>query len=603
MNTTPRPLHPALLAAGCAVVLAASLAWWSALPLLVAGVGVACWPSLRARVWATLVSMVARRMSSPRVARWVYLATGKDIRLPLPLTAVPAEVVVPAQRPAPTVVPEPAAARFAESAAPLPSPAVVEQNADPTIGALRSVFSQFAVDADVTGLTRGPTVTRYEVELGPGVKVERVTALARNIAYAVKTPQVRIISPIPGKSAVGIEVPNAEVETVRLADVLASRAAQADPHPLLVGVGKDIEGGYVVANLARMPHLLIAGATGAGKSICLSGILVSVLERATPDEVRLLLVDLKRVELSAYRNVPHLVRPVVTTLPKAVDALLWLVSEMDRRYDLLADAGARDIGEYNARADEGRLPYLLTVVDEFADLMVVAAQRKARRGRNPVVDDDDEDPELLVVRICQLARAAGIHLVLATQRPSVDVVTGLIKANMPSRLAFATSSLADSRVILDQPGAEKLLGKGDALFLPAGEPVPIRVQGSWVDSAQVAAAVARACERFGPPRFKPEVTPAPLRLVAPAAPVVQPPLVDVVVPAEASDLLRAAAELVLSSRSGSASMLQRKLGIGYVKAGRLVDALEARGVVGPAQGSRGRAVLVSSVADLDRLLS
>jgi S-DNA-T family DNA segregation ATPase FtsK/SpoIIIE len=495
--------------------------------------------------------------------------------------------------------------------------------------ALVEALAVHGVDTRLAGHTVGPTVTRFELELGSGVKVARLTSLAKDIAYAMASPDVRILAPIPGRSAIGVEVPNRHRQLVTLGDVLSSAEARRATHPLEVGLGRDIAGRSVMTNLADMPHILISGATGAGKSSCINSLVTSILMRATPEEVRMILVDPKRVELGQYNGLPHLLTQVVVDPKKAANALAWAVTEMERRYDVLAEAGMRDIAGYNeaarlgelgdgaaeprdtasgypsdsdgdagadgvAGADAGadevadtdarpptepsedgvspsvvreqrHLPYVLVVVDELNDLMMVAAR----------------DVEESVCRIAQMARAVGIHLVLATQRPSVDVITGLIKANIPSRLAFSVSSLADSRVILDQPGAERLVGKGDMLLLGASSSVPRRIQAPWVTQDEVRAVVAH---------WRRQRRPDYIEGIAGSTEGG----IEVAAASDKDDeLFTAAMELVVRSQLGSTSMLQRKLRVGFSRAGRLMDLLELRGVVGPSEGSKARAVLMT----------
>jgi DNA segregation ATPase FtsK/SpoIIIE, S-DNA-T family len=462
------------------------------------------------------------------------------------------------------------------------------------VEALQETFRQFNIDATVARWSRGPTVTRFEIELGPGVQVKKVANMGDDIAYALAAPDVRIVAPIPGKSAIGVEVPNRQRDLITLGDILRSDEADRDPHPLTVALGVDIAGNPALVNLAQMPHLLISGATGSGKSVTVNGMITSIIMRSRPDQVRMILIDPKRVELVPYEGAPHLLTQVVTDPRRATDAVQWCVKEMEQRYELLALLGYRNIDGYNEAVDAGeieprpgpdgtlleseRLPYIVLVIDELADLMLVAPR----------------DVEEAICRIAQKARAVGIHMVLATQRPSVDVITGLIKANVPSRLALAVSSQTDSRTILDMNGAEKLVGKGDMLFLPASQGKPSRLQGCWVTEREVEAAVG-FCKAQREAEFKPEV-------VKEGDAAAQ---LDAVRSGDDDSdeaLLRRAAEQVVVSGLGSTSMLQRKLRIGFARAGRLMDELETLGIVGPNEGSKARDVLWSP-EDLDAAIA
>ena len=457
---------------------------------------------------------------------------------------------------------------------------------------LEAALASHGVETRVTGMEVGPTVTRYELSLGKGVKVSRVTSLHKDIAYAMASADVRILAPIPGRSAIGVEVPNTDRHLVALGDILCTKTALDAQHPLEVALGQDISGNAVMANLASMPHVLIAGATGAGKSSCINSVITSLLMRTTPDEVRMILIDPKRVELGQYDRLPHLLTQVVTNPKKAANALSWAVKEMERRYDVLSEIGFRDITGYNAAYDEGRLAsdlneerefermsFVVVVVDELNDLMMVAAR----------------DVEDSITRLAQMARAVGIHLVIATQRPSVNVITGVIKANIPSRMAFAVSSLADSRVILDQPGAERLIGKGDMLVLGSNSSVAQRVQGCWVGEAEIHQVVAHWRRQAPNTNYIDGVEGADER--GPA-----------LIPGGSSgddgddELMMQAMTIIVDTQLGSTSMLQRKLKVGFARAGRLMDLLEQRGVVGPSIGSKARDVLMTQ-EELDALLA
>jgi S-DNA-T family DNA segregation ATPase FtsK/SpoIIIE len=470
-----------------------------------------------------------------------------------------------------------------------------KKSQDQMTRALERTLAQFGVDASVSKVSRGPTVTRFEISLGTGVKVAAVTRLADDISYALATPEIRIVAPIPGKSAIGIEVPNRERDLVTLGDVLRSPEAQTEPHPLAAGIGVDISANPVMINLATMPHLLIAGATGSGKSVTMNSIVTSVIMRASPAQARMILVDPKRVELSHYEGAPHLLTPVITDPKRATEALQWTVEEMESRYEELARRGYRNLDSYNAAVVEGRVrprpllpnvphgpgddvpaateddakvyPYLLFVIDELADLMMVAPR----------------DVESHIVRIAQMARAVGIHLVVATQRPSVDVVTGLIKANVPSRIALAMATQADSRTILDQGGAEKLVGDGDMLFMPANASKPHRLQGCFIGESEVEQVVSFCKSQRQAEHVEGIIREGQEALIA-----------DVTGDdASDQDLVRAARDLVVRSGLGSTSMLQRKLKIGFARAGRIMDELEGMGVVGPSEGSKARQVLMT----------
>lgn len=492
---------------------------------------------------------------------------------------------------------------------------------------LQETLAQFGVETTLLDPIVGPTVTRYVLTLGEGVKVTKFESLRKDMAYAMASPDVRILAPIPGRRAIGVEVPNNKREIVTIGDILATSEAQHATHPLEVAIGRDINGQNVLVNVANMPHVLIAGATGSGKSSCLNSLLSSILMRSTPDQVRMILVDPKRVEMGQYDRIPHLLTAPVTDPRKAANALAWAVREMDRRYDLLASLGVRDISGYNEGFDNNtlkpppgatdengeplaykRLPFVLVVVDELADLMMVAAR----------------DVEDSIARIAQMARAVGIHLVIATQRPSVNVITGVIKANIPSRWAFAVSSLTDSRVILDQPGAERLVGGGDLLMLGTSSSALHRIQGCWVEESEVRAIVEHWREQAKKQREAQTESHESVSAEAAAGSAGSLPVADEAITSgtithepitddtitdssldlvtasasptadESDELLAAAMQLVVETQLGSTSMLQRKLRVGFARAGRIMDLLEQKGVVGPSTGSKAREVLVSA---------
>ena len=541
---------------------------------------------------AAIGRMKRRRESSPTSASDEVDDTNvvEDAELEdemIPITPeVAQQASLPVSLPAPTIAPEqPSRSYRLPSIDFLPAtpPGSISKRAiEETMAILERTLSQFGVDASVTGYTPGPTVTRYEVELGPAVKVNRVVSLQNEIRYALASGDLRLLAPIPGRSAIGIEVPNRDRQLVSIGDVLRSTQAKTEKHALTVALGKDISGSAIMVNLADMPHLLIAGATGSGKSSCINAMITSILMRARPEQVRMILIDPKRVELSHYNDVPHLLSPVVTSPKKASEALGWVVREMEARYELLASVGMRNSDLYNEAVRTGALPpqwddgmprlpfpYYLVVIDELADLMMVAPR----------------EVESSICRIAQMARAVGIHLVVATQRPSVDVVTGVIKANIPSRLAFATASAADSRVILDEGGADRLVGRGDLLYKHASAPRTQRIQGAWVSEREIEQVTAW-CRRQRRAEYIEGIVTDTLAGEMTTG--------DYGSADDDEQLMLEALELVVRSQLGSTSMLQRKLRVGFARAGRLMDLLEQRGVVGPSQGSKPRDVLMTA---------
>lgn len=552
------------------------------------------WRSLRKMARTIFVGNGRSRTPAPRVK--IAPAKGKheQARKPRPVAATPSKAEPPTPKPpTPEPVPIVSTVDLTETEYRLPPLSLLEggtggevnkRSLEDTARQLEDTLLQHGVDATLTKIVPGPTVTRYEIELAPGVKVNRVSNLSHDIAYALATPDVRLLVPIPGKSAIGVEVPNLKRRLVSLGDILASPEAAMSHGPLTAGLGMDIAGQPKLLNLAELPHVLIAGATGAGKSSCINSIVTSLLMRTHPDDVRLIMVDPKRVELGQYNGVPHLLTRVITNPKRANEALKWAVAEMDRRYDLLADAKVRDIEGYREKWDAGeldregfdRFPFIAILIDELNDLMIVA-------GR---------EVEESIVRIAQMARAVGIHLVIATQRPSVDVITGVIKANVPSRLAFSVASQTDSRVIIDGSGAEKLVGMGDMLVVTATEPRPQRIQGAWVRESEIHA-VVEWVKQQREARYEDKAV---LETAAAAAAASADEVDD-----EDAVLIRQAMELVVRSQLGSTSMLQRKLRIGFARAGRVMDTLEMKGVVGPSVGSKARDVLMT-VDELDETL-